>query len=75
MSLNIPNDNNLYIDSGVTNHMVQSISILINSSTLKGSNVVMVGDGTKLLITHIENKNIKNKGCLCCFWSQEEFYL
>nr|XP_009767591.1 PREDICTED: uncharacterized protein LOC104218727 [Nicotiana sylvestris] len=58
MSFNDQPDDNLYIDSRATNHMVQFAGTLINPSPFKGNDSVMVGNGDKLSITHIGNKNI-----------------
>ncbi|OIT38994.1 hypothetical protein A4A49_56276, partial [Nicotiana attenuata] len=58
MSLGDQLDNNLYVDSGATNHMVQSTGNLTNSSPFKGTNLIMVGNGDRLPITHIGDKYI-----------------
>ncbi|PHT42132.1 hypothetical protein CQW23_16157 [Capsicum baccatum] len=44
MSLADQQDNHLYMDSGATNHMVQSSGTLTNSSPFNGSDLVMVGN-------------------------------
>ncbi|KAL3345216.1 hypothetical protein AABB24_024254 [Solanum stoloniferum] len=51
-------DNNLYMDSGATNHMVQSKGTLLNSTPFKGHKSIMVGNGDKLRITHVGDKHI-----------------
>ncbi|OIT03203.1 hypothetical protein A4A49_57448, partial [Nicotiana attenuata] len=58
MSLTDQHDNHLYMDSGATNHMVQSSGTLVNSSPFKGTDLVMVGNGDKMPITHIGDKII-----------------
>ncbi|KAH0754409.1 hypothetical protein KY290_024679 [Solanum tuberosum] len=61
MSLDNHPDNHLYMDSGSKNHMVHSSGFLMNPSLFKQTDLVMVGNGDKLLITHIGDKNIGEK--------------
>lgn len=56
------------MDSGATNHMVQSTGILPNPSPFKGNESVMVENGDKLQITHIGDKNIGQNLCLRDFF-------
>ncbi|XP_075088534.1 uncharacterized protein LOC142170506 [Nicotiana tabacum] len=58
LTINEPSDNNLYMDSGATHHMVHTTGNLNNSTLFKGSDLVMVGDGKLLKITHVGNKEI-----------------
>ncbi|KAH0679474.1 hypothetical protein KY284_020559 [Solanum tuberosum] len=58
MSFSDQIDNNLYMDSGASNHMVQSKGPLLNSTPFKGYDFVRVGNGDKLRITHVGNKHI-----------------
>lgn len=53
------NYNNLHKNSGATNHMVKSRDILKNPSPIKGIDSEIVGNGDKLYITHIWDKNIR----------------
>ncbi|KAH0636165.1 hypothetical protein KY290_038324 [Solanum tuberosum] len=46
------------MDSGATHHMVQTTGNLDNPTLFKGSDSVMVGDGKRLQITHVGNKEI-----------------
>lgn len=58
MSFNNQSDDNLYMDSEATNHIVQFAGTLINPSPFKGNDFVMGGNSDKLSSTHISNKNI-----------------
>lgn len=61
MAISDQPDNNLYMDSGATNHMVQTTGNLENSLPFKGTDSVMVGNGDNLHISYIGNKHIGKK--------------
>ena len=46
------NDPSFYMDSGVTTHMTNNVGILSYTKPYKGKDVIYVGNGNKLDITH-----------------------
>ncbi|KAF3671354.1 hypothetical protein T459_28432 [Capsicum annuum] len=48
-------DNNMYVDSGASNHMTNNSGNLIDLKNYNGPDKIIVGNGSKLDITHIGN--------------------
>lgn len=71
MSLNVTKDDSFYVDLGATIHMANDLGILFDSKPYIGNDVIYVGKGDGLPISHIgdaiiptNHGNIKLKGVL-----------
>ena len=61
MNFNESNDQHLYVDSGVSAHMVNDPGKLDKIFSYKGHDKIFVGNRQKLDISHIGNISIKTK--------------
>lgn len=53
LNTNETNDQNFYVDSRVTTHMINDTCKLHNAKPYSGLDVIYVGDGNKLSLSHI----------------------
>lgn len=55
-----PQDPNLYVDTGANAHVTNDPGKLLHPRPYNGNDKLMIGDGSKLHISHIGDSSIKS---------------
>ena len=61
LSFNDTNDHSFYVDSGATSHMTNDPGKLSSIKPYKGNDMIYVGDGNSLPISHIGDAHVSTK--------------